>query len=146
MEDSHSLRPTVHYRLEEPLNIIEKYQQLVAEDRWEEAVVVIEEIIERAPDIVTSWFNYGVCLDALERHADAAEAFKKAQQLDPEDWGVYYRIFRSLLLADDLTGFLEFAYFACELNPEMLESLCKSSEFGHLFERADFQELRDKYS
>ena len=69
------------------MNIIEQYEKLAEEQKWEEALPVIREIVERSPDIPTSWFNMGVCLSGLGREGEAADAFRKAYELDPEDFG-----------------------------------------------------------
>ena len=57
------------------MNTLQRYEALADEKRWEEALPVIREIIDANPEIDTSWFNCGVCLDELGRHAEAAEAF-----------------------------------------------------------------------
>ncbi len=127
------------------MNLIERYEALVAQRDWEKALHVIQEVIERSPEIDTSWFNYGVCLDELGRHSEAAEAFIKAQEKNIEDWGIHYRIFRSLRLAGDLEVFLEFADYSCSMNKEMIHTLLEDEDFGVLFERDDFQALKEKW-
>ena len=127
------------------MNIIEQYESLVGEGRWEEAIPVIRMIIERNPGIDTSWFNYGPCLDELGRHSEAAEAFVTAQEFNRTDWGIHYRIFRSFFLAGDFDQFLEFVYYSCDLNSEVIKSLCKGKDFKKLFAREDFKQLKAKY-
>jgi tetratricopeptide (TPR) repeat protein len=127
------------------MNIIEKYEYLVEEKKWDEALPVIREIIERDSGISTSWFNYGVCLDELGRYKEASEAFIKAQSIDIEDWGIHYRIFRSLYLAEDYDAFLEFALYSCGLNPEIIITLHDDEQFGTLFEKPEFVKLKKMY-
>jgi len=128
------------------MNLIEQYESLVEQKRWDEAIPVIRRIIERSPGIDTSWFNYGVCLDELGRHDEAAEAFIQAQERNITDWGIHYRVFRSLFLAKDYKLFLHFADYSCGLNPDMIHSLCEDENFSQLFEREDFRELKSKFT
>ena len=37
------------------------------------------------PSFASAWTNAGVCRMSLERHAEAADAFRKALSLDPDD-------------------------------------------------------------
>src|SRR3954469_19292904 len=88
------------------MNIIQQYEALVAEHNYCDALPLIQDIVARAPHVATSHFNLGVCLDELGRHSEAAEAFIKAQEIDIEDWGIHYRIIRSLFLAGDSIPFM----------------------------------------
>lgn len=90
------------------MDITERYLALVDQERWGEALPLIEEIVDRAPHIATSWFNYGVCLEALDRFADAATAFENAYSREEENFRAQYRVFRSLALARDEDRFLRF--------------------------------------
>jgi Flp pilus assembly protein TadD len=90
------------------MNIIEEYNVFADSGNWEGAVRVAHNIIERNPKIDTSWFNYGVCLDELGDHAEAAQAFIKAHELKIQDYGIHFRILRSLYLAGDYSQFIEF--------------------------------------
>ncbi len=105
----------------------------------------IEEIVQRSPNIPTSWFNWGVCLSTLGRESEAAEKFLKAYELAPDDYGAQYRAFRSLFFAQDYAAFLEFATQECDAHPEMIEHLLADDDFSTLFARPEFQELRDRY-
>lgn len=127
------------------MDIIEKYEELTNAGLWNEALPIIKEIIERAPKIYTSWFNLGVCFDELGKYAEAAEAFIKAQALNVEDWGIHYRIMRSLFLAGDLAQLHEFADYSCGLSDQVIHLMCEDEMFGPLFERLEFQQLRAKY-
>ena len=127
------------------MNIISKYETLVDEERWEEALIVIKEIVKRGPSIPTSWFNWGVCLSALDRESEAAEKFLKAYELDPEDFGAQYRAFRSLYFAGDYEGFFRLAERELEKMPEIIEGLTEDEDFSVLFERPEFRKLREKY-
>ena len=128
------------------MNLLDEYRKLAKKKRWKEAIPVIKKIIERNPKIDTSWFNYGVCLDEIGRHSEAAEAFIKAQELNILDWGIHYRIFRSFFLAGDIEQFLEFAEYSCDIEPEMIHVLYEDEDFKELFNRDDFKKLKDKYT
>jgi len=127
------------------MNILEQYQELAAASRWDEALPVIREIIERSPEIDTSWFNLGVCLDELGRHSEAPAAFIKAQELNVEDWGIHYRITRSLFLAGDFDELHAFADYSCGMNDQVIHLMCEDEALSPLFERLEFQQLRAKY-
>lgn len=128
------------------MNIIEKYKVLSDSGRWVEAIPVIREIIERAPGIATSWFNYGVCLDELGRHREAADAFEKAYALDSEDFGAQYRMFRSIHLAGDHIRFAHLLRRECDQCPEMIQHFLKDADFGPLFTKSPLKELKAKYA
>jgi tetratricopeptide (TPR) repeat protein len=124
------------------MDIIRKYEGLVRLKRWTDALPVIEEIVQRAPQIATSWFNHGVCLDEVGRHGEAAEKFLRAYELDPTDYGAQYRVFRSLFLARQYDRFLAFAKSECKANPEVLDALLNNEQFSILFERPEFREFK----
>ncbi|MBN2713788.1 MAG: tetratricopeptide repeat protein [Planctomycetes bacterium] len=128
------------------MDIIEKYESLAAAGKWQDALPVIEEIININPDIDTSWFNYGVCLDELGRHGSAAEAFIKAHEFKPSDSGIHYRIFRSFFLANDLDQTFEFCNYLCESFKDIRETLFGSEEFRELTKYELFRKLEAKYS
>jgi tetratricopeptide (TPR) repeat protein len=123
-------------------NIIEQYQTLSDAGRWSEAVSVIRDIVTRAPHISTSWFNYGVCLDELARHREAAEAFESAYELDSEDLGAQYRMFRSLHLAQDYARFAQMLRRECNRHPDIIEHFLNDRDFGPLFARPPLKELK----
>jgi tetratricopeptide (TPR) repeat protein len=125
------------------MNVIEQYHSLVDQERWMEALPIIQQIVQRGPHISTSWFNYGVCLSALGRESEAADKFLKAYELNPTDFGAQYRAFRSLFQARDYRRFLEFARRECEADPGMIEHLLKDEQFSTLFARPDFQQLKN---
>jgi len=127
------------------MNIIEEYAALTDTGQWEAALPVIQKIVGRAPHIATSWFNWGVCLDQVGRHSEAADRFLKAYELAPDDYGAQYRAFRSLFFARDYAKFLEFAKRECDANPEIIEHLLADEHFSTLFSRPEFQELKDRY-
>jgi tetratricopeptide (TPR) repeat protein len=127
------------------MNLIERYQLLSDQKNWSEALVVIDEIIAASPDIDTSWFNRGVCLDELGRHNDAAESFIKAQEKNIRDFGIHYRVIRSLFLAQNYELLFEFIDYSCGIEAEILNLIIKDSFFNKITERPEFQVIKEKY-
>jgi len=127
------------------MNIIEQYEILVSQNEWEEAIPVIQEIIKRNPEIDTSWFNYGVCLDELGKHSDAADAFIKAHELNITDYGIHYRILRSLRLAKDDSQLYQFIDYLCQNFKDEIKTIFDSEEFYQIQDRNEFIELKSKY-
>jgi len=123
------------------MNLVEQFESLVAAKRWAEALPVIKEIVQSAPSISTSWRNYGVCLDEVGRHQEAAKAFAKAYELQPDDFGTQYRIFRSLALAGDRQGFISFAERESRITPEILELISEAGEFKAMSATDEFRRL-----
>jgi tetratricopeptide (TPR) repeat protein len=127
------------------MNIIEQYESLVDAEKWHKALPVIKEIIDRNPNIDTSWFNYGVCLDEIGQHAQAASAFIKAHELNVSDYGIHYRIIRSLILAQDYGQLYEFVDYVCQAFEEEIETVFESEEMKAVLQRGEFMELRSRY-
>jgi tetratricopeptide (TPR) repeat protein len=125
----------------EILDIVEQYEALIAEKRYDQALPIIEDLVGRAPHIATSWFNWGACLDGLKRHAEAADKFLQAFRLDPEDYRKQYRVFRSLFLANDFDRFCAFARSESERIPEVFDILKEQEEFAAFVKREEFQIL-----
>jgi tetratricopeptide (TPR) repeat protein len=127
------------------MNILEKYEALVKQKKFEEAIPVIKEIITKNPKIDTSWFNYGVCLDEIGKYNDAAEAFIKAHELNISDYGIHYRILRSFSLAEDYSQLYEFIDYLCQTFKEEIETIFESEEFSKVKHRKEFIDLKSKY-
>ncbi len=127
------------------MNLIEQYQTLVNDKNWTEATRVIRQIIERNPEIDTSWFNYGVCLDEIGDHAEAAKAFLRAHELNVRDYGIHFRFLRSLYLCGDYSQFIEFADYICCTFREEIPTLFESDAFPAVAQLPAFIELRRKY-
>jgi tetratricopeptide (TPR) repeat protein len=126
------------------VNILEKYQSLVDEEKWEDALPIIKEVVDRNQSIDTSWFNYGVCLDQTGNYSSAADAFIKAHELNVQDTGIHYRIFRSLFLANDLEQLYEFTDYLCDTFEGSRESILDSDEYKELEKHKQFKELIEK--
>ncbi len=128
------------------MNIIEEFENLVEQHQWEKAIPIIREIIERNPEIDTSWFNRGVCLEELGDHAEAAKAFLKAHELNVGDYRIHFRLLRSFYLAGDYAQFIEFAYYLCIYFPDVIPTLFQTEEFPMVTGTPEFLELRSRYS
>jgi len=127
------------------MNIIDSYLQLADEGRFEEGLPLIEEILHRDESIDTSWFNYGICLAELGRHKEAASAFLKAYELNPEDGGALYRGCLALAAAPDSTRLFEVFKSECERDPGMMVHFQEESAFDKFFRLPRFQDLREQY-
>jgi len=127
------------------MNILDEYISLTNEGNWEKALPLIEEIISGNPGIRTSWFNYGVCLDALGRHRDAGNAFMRAYEIDPTDYGTQFRVFRSLSLAKDEIGFAKFLESELKKAPEILELISEDSDFEDIVSTKSVQEVIEDF-
>ena len=125
-------------------DIIHKFQSAVARKRWSDALPLIEQIVAQRPSASACWMNFGVVLEELGRHSDAAQAFLKAYGLDPEDYGAQYRAFRSFALADDVRGFVEFAEREIYDDIRTLALLRKQAEFTEMVESVEFRDLATK--
>lgn len=128
------------------MNIIELFEKHKENGNWQEALKVVQLIIEKAPHISTSWFNKGVCLDELGNHNEAAEAFIKAQELDIEDWGIHFRILRSAFLAQNADLFFGFADYSISLNIEILKAIEDEELFRPILQTNNFKALKEKFN
>ena len=114
------------------MEILNEYLELAETEQWEKALPLIEKIISTNPNINTSWFNYGVCLEALGRYDDASSSFLKAYQINPEYYSAQYRIFRSLSLAGNENGFSNFLAEEIIKAPEIVELLEEDEDFAEI--------------
>jgi len=111
------------------IQLMEEYTKLTNRDEWQKALPIIETIVQQNTKMSTSWFNYGVCLDALKQYEKAAKSFITAYELNPEDYGAQYRIYRSLNLAKDTIGFVDFLIKDIKVVPEIGDLLMEEPEF-----------------
>lgn len=127
------------------MSIIDRYLELADQKRFGEGLPIIEEIVRRNPNMATSQFNYGICLAELGRHQDAAYAFLRAYDLDPDDGGALYRGCLALAAADDAAGLLQVFRQECAWNPEMIQNFVDEERFSRFWEIPGFKSLRDEY-
>jgi tetratricopeptide (TPR) repeat protein len=134
------------FKKKEEENIVERFLRLMDEGNYSKALPIIKEIISRSPNISTSHFNYGVCLEGLEQHNDAAEAFLKAYELDNEDGGALYRTCISLAKANNKARLYEVFERELEYNPLMINNFLEEEMLSKFFVDERFIKLRDRYS
>jgi tetratricopeptide (TPR) repeat protein len=120
------------------------YLKLAKEERWAEALPVIDEVAHIQPRIATSWFNRGVCLDGLARHTEAAESFHRAYELKPDDYGAQYRTFRSLALDRDYRGFAAFLEGEGKKMPEIFDLLQEDKLFSKALSAKPVKDVFEK--
>lgn len=128
-----------------PANIIEKYQQLVKQDKWKEALPVIKEIVKINPKISTSLFNLGNNYEKLRLHKKATKAFKKAYKLEPTASDIQYRIFQSYRLERNFKGFMRFARKEMKRAPVGVLRLVTKPGFKSYTDRQEFKSLMIKH-
>ena len=125
----------------EHMNIIEKFEYHFDRGEWDHALPAIEEIVSKQEGYSTSWYNYGVVLNNLERYGDAATAFKRAYQLGPEDYSLQYQVFHNLALAGDAGQFALFAAEELEKMPELSELIESDENFKLMTESVEYKKV-----
>ena len=127
--------------LHQPTDLLGQFEAYSSAGDWDRALPVVEALVTQAPHIATSWFNWGVCLEGLGRHSEAAPKFMKAYSLQPTDYRAQYRVFRSLCLAHDFASFLQFARQEAATMPEVLDLLSSDPAFSEFTQRVEFKTL-----
>ena len=127
------------------MNIIDQYLSLADQNRFAEGLPLIEEIVRRNPDMATSQFNYGICLAELGRHSDAARAFLRAYELEPDNGGALYRGCLALAAADDAPALLAVFQKECAWNPGMIHNFVEEERFARFWKIPGFRSLRDEH-
>ena len=127
------------------MDFLDEYLELAKTDQWDKALPLIEYIISLNPAIDTSWFNYGVCLDALNRNNDAAQAFAKAYKINQEDYRAQYRIFRNLAIANNEDDFAKFLVEEINKTPEIIELLMEDEVFTEIISKSSIRPIIQDY-
>ena len=109
------------------------------------ALSVIQEILSVNPEVDTTWFNYGVCLEELGDHSGATNAFIKAHELNVSDYGTHYRVLRSLLLEEDYQQLHEFIDYLCQTFEEEIDIIFDNDDLSDVLKRDEFVELKERY-
>ena len=128
-----------------PKDILEQYLTLANQGRFKEGLPLIKEIVQRAPEMPTSWFNLGVCESELGWHSRAAQSFLKAYELDPNDGGALYRACVSLAAAEDHKTLLAVMQQQCQWSPDMIYNFIEDEHLAPLFALPEFQKLKNRY-
>jgi tetratricopeptide (TPR) repeat protein len=114
------------------MNIIDQFEHHMEAGRFADALPLIEDILNRNRSFPTSWYNYGVCLEALNRYDEAATAFRSGYDLDRSNKAFQFRVFRAFALKRDVDGFASFAEAEVAEDPEVLEALEEQEEFADI--------------
>ncbi|MBT7301023.1 MAG: tetratricopeptide repeat protein, partial [Victivallales bacterium] len=125
------------------MTVIEEYEAAASAGKWLEALQLAQQIAERAPH-PTCWFNVGVCLDELNRHMEAAQAFQRVIAGDYFDDGARFRMLRSLFLTGDSGVQIvhdEIATIVRAL-PQVVVELSQLETFTSLFKQDEFAVLK----
>ncbi|MFI5277794.1 MAG: toll/interleukin-1 receptor domain-containing protein, partial [Ktedonobacterales bacterium] len=64
-------------------DLLERGKALIAQDRYTDALPLIERATQLLPDSFAAWANRGYLLSELKRHTDALVAYDRALALDP---------------------------------------------------------------
>ena len=126
-------------------DITAEYLRLADEGRFEEGLPLLLQIIDRAPQISTSWFNLGVCYSELGQFAEAAPAFLRAYNLAPEDGGALLRACLAYVDAGDAPGLLRVIETECARDPSMLQLFLEEPSFRPFFKTPPFRQLRTRF-
>lgn len=126
---------------------LDEFNRLAEADRWSEALPISEQIVGEFPDAPLPWFNHGVCLDEVERHMEAAQAFQRALQFEiSEEEGITYvgtqfRMLRSLMLAEEMDICYREVRTMLDVDPYSICGLAETETFEPHFENPPFREL-----
>jgi tetratricopeptide (TPR) repeat protein len=126
------------------MDIIERYLALVDEKRFAEGLPLIEEIVRRNPNMATSQFNYGICLEELGHYQDAAKAFLRAYELNRDDGGALYRGCLALAAAGDAPTLLRVFQQECGRDPEMIHNFLREERFARFWNVPGFGSLKNE--
>lgn len=125
---------------------LDQYYAHATAAEWQQALPIIQELVEKDPSIPSRWFQYGSCLEELQQHAEAILAFKRAYELDSTDFGAQYRIFRNYALAGDVAGFVGFARLEVVKTPQIIERINQREEFKAMVSSAAYREFLGQLS
>lgn len=128
------------------MHIFHKMTSALQNRKYAEALPMIEELTRRHPNVATNWYNYGDCLEKLERHEEAASAFLRAVDVDPSDGGAYYRACLALVAGKDTARLLSVFRRICEVDPSMMVELRQEPEFAPYFQLPEFDHLYREFA
>ena len=123
---------------------IDQYYSYASMGEWQKALPIIANLAQKEPDVPTSWFNYGICLEELKKHHEAISAFEKAYELDSLDFGAQYRIFKNYALAGDAEGFVAFTKTEVIKTPQIIELIDKREEFKSMVSSKSYIEFKKR--
>ena len=127
------------------MSIIEDFQNLIHETKFNEALPLIKEIIKRNDSISTSWFNYGICLNGLKQYDEAGDAFLKAYELNQDDGGALFRCCIAYATASNSDKLFQVFKKECDRDPEMIDNFLEEKTFNKFFQEPRFKKLENQY-
>ncbi|HEY9882857.1 MAG TPA: tetratricopeptide repeat protein, partial [Thermosynechococcaceae cyanobacterium] len=133
---------------------LERGDDLFQRQRYKEAIVAYDRVIQAKPDDDVAWFKRGMALENLKRYDDAAVSYERVVQLHPDDYLAWYKHACVLVLLqrydDALPSFERVVqlqptnYWAWHDQGKVLENLQQADEAIASYDRAvqlkpDFQ-------
>ncbi|MBW4691139.1 MAG: tetratricopeptide repeat protein [Lyngbya sp. HA4199-MV5] len=70
---------------------LERGDDLFQRQRYKEAIVAYDRVIQAKPDDDIAWFKRGMALENLKRFEDAIASYDRVVQLHPEDYLAWYK-------------------------------------------------------
>lgn len=70
---------------------LERGDDLFQRQRYKEAIVAYDRVIQAKPDDEIAWFKRGMALENLKRFEDAVASYERVVQLHPEDYLAWYK-------------------------------------------------------
>ncbi len=70
---------------------LERGDDLFQRQRYKEAIVVYDRVIQAKPNDDVAWFKRGMALENLKRYDDAAASYDRVVQLHPDDYLAWYK-------------------------------------------------------
>ncbi len=133
----------------ETVNVMRKLNGVLEEDRYAEAIPVLQNLIAKYPDITMLYFKLGGCFLGLKQYDKAVPVLRKAVELQPDFTHAKVSLGNALLGAKDYDGAaivfeelaakfpklldahvsLEIAYFKASRFPEAIKECEKVLEF-----------------
>ena len=110
---------------------------------WKKAVPRLLEKVQHPEAKALDWINLGVCLEAQAKRKQAAKAFIKAQELEPERRNTYFDVLRNLYFDQDFDQLVEFVTHCKRVSQKIPTLMAEEPFFIELFSKEPFKTLAD---
>lgn len=70
---------------------LERGDELFHRQRYREAVIAYDKVIQACPDEYLAWFKRGIALDNLNRYEDAVASYDRVIELQPDDYLAWFK-------------------------------------------------------
>lgn len=97
---------------------LERGDELFQRQRYREAVIAYERVLQANADEYVAWFKRGICLENLSRFDEAATAYDRVVQLQPGDYLAWYRRGNVLAQLHQFAAALESYNRVLEIQPD----------------------------